>query len=111
LLEAWMADAAVENELVDLERRYWTAMKEKDVDGAVRMTDEPCIVTGAQGVGRVSHEEFRTLMVNAKWTLHDFEMENMQARMISDDVAVVAYKVKEKLTVEGKPLTLVASDS
>jgi ketosteroid isomerase-like protein len=106
-----MAATSIDNELVQLETRYWTAMKDKDVDAAVGMTDEPCIVTGGQGVGRVSREEFRKLMTNATWTLHEFTMENMQTRMISDDVAVVAYKVTEKLTVEGKPLTLVASDS
>jgi ketosteroid isomerase-like protein len=106
-----MAGTAVEKELVDLEKRYWNAMKTKDVDAAVAMTDEPCIISGAQGVGRISRDEFRKLMVNATWTLHDFEMENMQARMVSDDVAIIAYKVKEKLTVEGKPLTLEASDS
>ena len=106
-----MSNTAVENELVNLERRYWNAMKDKNVEDALQMTDEPCIVTGAQGVGRVSREEFRKLMVNATWTLHGFEMNNMQARLISDDVAIVAYKVKEQLTVDGKPLTLEASDS
>src|SRR5438128_10073599 len=106
-----MATIAAEEELIELEKRYWTTMRDKDVDAAVRMTDKPCIVAGARGVSRVSIEEFRKLMTNAKWTLHDFSMENMQTRMISDDVAVVAYKVTEKLTVDGKPLTLVASDS
>jgi hypothetical protein len=68
-------------------------------------------VTGAQGIGRISRDEFRTMMTNATWTLHDFQMEKMETRRISDDVAVVAYKVTEKLTVDGKPLTLEASDS
>jgi len=41
----------IERELVELERRYWQALKEKDVAAAVELTDEPCIVAGAQGVG------------------------------------------------------------
>jgi hypothetical protein len=32
-------------------------------------------------------------------------------RLVHDDVAIVAYKVKESLTVDGKPLTLEAADS
>jgi hypothetical protein len=31
--------------------------------------------------------------------------------MVADDVAVVAYKVKEELTVDGKPLKLEAADA
>ena len=41
---------SVEKELLELERRYWQALKDKDVEAAMRMTDDPCIVTGAQGV-------------------------------------------------------------
>ncbi|MND03478.1 hypothetical protein D3C83_233120 [compost metagenome] len=32
-------------------------------------------------------------------------------RLLRDDVAVVAYKAHEKLTVEGKPVTLDVTDS
>jgi hypothetical protein len=35
----------------------------------------------------------------------------VQVRAVTDDVAVVAYKVKEQLTVEGKPLTFEAADA
>jgi len=100
-----------DRELVDLEQRYWSAMKDKDVEAALDLTDEPCIITGGQGVGLISKQHFRELMEHATWTLHDFQFENLQARRISDDVAVVAYKVTEKLTVDDKPLTLVATDS
>ena len=102
---------AADRELVDLEKRYWGAMKDKDVETALELTDDPCIITGGQGVGRISQDKFRALMEHATWTLHDFSFENLETRRISDDVAVVAYKVTENLTVDGKPLTLVATDS
>jgi hypothetical protein len=41
-------------------------MQDKDVDAAVGMTYEPCIVTGAQGVGRINRDEFRRPMTNGK---------------------------------------------
>jgi hypothetical protein len=47
-----MATTAVDQEIADLERKYWQAMKDKDIDTAVLLTDEPSIVTGAQGVSR-----------------------------------------------------------
>jgi hypothetical protein len=32
-------------------------------------------------------------------------------QFLNEDIALVAYKVKERLTVEGKPLSLEANDS
>jgi hypothetical protein len=45
------------------------------------------------------------------WTLHEFTLSDMQVRLLSEDVAILAYRVKESLTVEGKAIMLDASDS
>jgi hypothetical protein len=97
--------------ILDLEKKYWNAMIAKDVDTALSMTDDPCIVTGAQGVGAISNEQYRKMMTDGTWELRSYEMSDVQAHMISDDVAIVAYKVREELIVDGKPLTLDANDS
>ena len=103
---------SMEKQLLDLERQYWQAMKDGDVDTAVRLTDDPCIVTGAQGVGLIDRAELKAMMKNAPYTLEDFAVkDDVQVRMLGDDVAIVAYNVHEELTVDGKPVTLDAADS
>jgi len=107
-----MAYATTEKQVIELERQYWQAIKDKDIDAAMSMTDDPCIVTGAQGVAEIDHKTFENMMRTAPWTLDAFELgDDMQVRMLGEDVAVVAYKVHEELTVEGKPVTLDAADS
>lgn len=106
-----MSTQAAEKELVQLEKQYWQAMKDKDVEAAIRLTDDPCIVTGAQGVASIDREAFRGMMTGAPWSLQDYDVSDVQVRLLSDDVAIVAYKVTEELTVEGKPLKLEAADS
>ena len=101
----------VEKELLGLEKRYWQALKDKDVDAAVRLTDDPCIVTGAQGAALVRKQTLTAMVKNARYTLHDFDIKDAQVRLLSDDVAILAYKVHESLTVEGKPLTIDAADA
>lgn len=105
-----MASGAM-NTLIDLEKKYWNAMIDKDVDTAIRLSDDPCITTGAQGVSAITNDQYRKLMSDGKWDLNSYEMSDVQARMISEDVAIVAYKVREELTVDDKPLTLEANDS
>jgi hypothetical protein len=47
-----------------------------------------------------------------QYTLESFELDDdVKVQQISDDVAVLAYKVHEELTVDGKPVTLDAADS
>lgn len=107
-----MATQTIETELLDLEKRYWQAIKDRDADAAIRLTDDPCIITGAPGVRRVDRQALAALMKATPFTLHRFEInDDAQVRLLRDDVAIVAYNVHEELTVEGKPVTLDAADS
>ena len=106
-----MANTTLDRELLDLEKQYWQAMKEKDADTAMRLTDEECIRTGSQGVGRITRQALSDMLKNAPYTLHDFELKDTEVRQLRDDVAVVAYNVHEELTVDGKPVTLDAADA
>jgi uncharacterized protein (TIGR02246 family) len=106
-----MTTQTVEAELLGLEKRYWQAIKDKDIEAAKRLTDFPCIVSGSKGVGSIDEKTFGTMMKSANYTLNRFEIMSEQVRMLRDDVAVVAYQVREELTVDGKPVTLDAADS
>src|SRR5262245_8759205 len=97
--------------LVDLEKKYWQASKDRDTDAALQLTDDPCIVTGAQGAGEVGHRALAGMLRSEAWTLLEFVLSDVHVRLIRYDVAIVAYKVHEELTVDGKPVSLDASDA
>jgi hypothetical protein len=105
--------ASAERDLLQLERRFWDAMKEKDGQSAARMTDDGCIIVGAQGVSAIDRPTMEKLTVEGNWELkqYSFDEENAQVRFIGDDVAIVAYNVSERLVVDGKTLPLNANDS
>ena len=106
-----MPKQSVETELLSLEKRYWTAIRENDPESALELTHDPCIVTGPQGVSQLDHETFAKIMANAPRTLDHFEIDDVKVRMVGNDVALVAYTIKESLTVDGKPLKLEAADA
>jgi hypothetical protein len=110
--EVHMDKKAVEKELVELEHRYWQALKDRDVAAVEQMTDDPCFVTGAQGVGKLDKKSLVAMMKAASYTLDEFELDgDIKVRMLGDDVAIVAYKVHEELTVDGEPVSLDAADA
>ena len=106
-----MKTTTSEKELVQLEQRFWKALEDKDANAAVALTDFPCIVTGAQGVASIDRQAFATMVEDDRYTIDSFELSDVQVRMLREDVAVVAYKVHEKLMVEGKPVAFDAADS
>jgi len=107
-----MAQQNVEKDLLKLERQYWQAIKDRDVEAALKLTDDPCIVAGASGVASVDRQSFTRIMEGAKYRLNAFEVkDDAKVRMIGDDVAILAYKVHEDLTVEGKPIRMDAADA
>ena len=99
--------------VLEIERRFWNAMKDKDGQAAAKMTDDGCIVVGAQGVSAIDRKTMGTLTEAGDWELkqYAFDEKNAQVRFISDDVAIVAYKVNEKVVVDGKTLPVDANDS
>lgn len=101
----------IDRELLDLENQFWNSMKDKNADAAVRLVADPCVVTGAQGVSRIDKATFAKMMSGATWTLHDFTIRDAQVQRLSDDVAVIGYKVRESLTVDGQPITIEAADA
>jgi hypothetical protein len=100
-------------ELIELERRFWDAMRNKDAGAASRLTDESCIVVGAQGVSAVDPPTMAKLTAGGDWEIDRYVVDDgsAQVRFLGDDVALVAYTVKERLRVEGRPLHLEANDA
>ena len=101
----------IKNEILDLEKRFWTSMKDKDVSAALQLTADPCIVTGAQGVSTIDKGTFTKMMSGAKWDLRDFSIDDVQVQQLGEDVAIIGYKVHEDITVEGSRLALEAADT
>jgi len=105
-------DKDLAKELLALENQFWKAMQDRDADTAMRLTDDTCVVTGAQGIGAMNREALGGMTKNAPYTLRSFRLDDdVQVRKLSDDVAILAYKVHEELTVDGKPVSLDAADA
>lgn len=107
-----MERMTIERQLLELEKSYWQAIQRRDADAAMELSDEPCIVAGAQGVAKISRKALGEMIHRAPYILERFQvMDGAEVRMLRDDVAILAYKVSEDLTVDGKQVTLEAADS
>ncbi len=101
----------LEQQLLAREKSYWNAIMAKDTKTVERLSDDPCIVVGAQGVGEIDRSAMKKMMEGASYELHSYELADVHFRRLGDDVVALAYKVSEDLTVDGKPVKLEAFDS
>lgn len=102
---------SLESDILAREKQFWQSMIDKDGQAGSRLAADPCLVTGAQGVGRIDRKTFAKMMAEGAWQLHAFEFSDVKVEAVTDDVAVIAYKVREELTVDGERLTMEAADA
>lgn len=105
------ADTAARDEIVALEKSYWDAMKTKDGDATARLSGANSIVTGAQGVMRIPKEKMVKMTEEGKWTLQSYAFDNIEVATPTPDIAIIAYTVTQKVTIDGKPQEIHAADS
>ncbi|MBO9669478.1 MAG: nuclear transport factor 2 family protein [Sphingobium sp.] len=98
-------------EIIDLENRFWKTMVDKDVEAATAMMAGRSIVTGAQGAATIDNQSFAQMMREGKWTLESYTFSDVQVEFPAPDVAVIGYKVSERLILDGEPLTMEAADA
>jgi len=107
-----MKNNPVEKELLELERQFWQAMQDRNVEAAVKLTEFPCIVAGASGTMRVERPAFEQMMLDSTSSIQNVQLDpHAEVRMLTDDVGIVAYKVREQVTVGGKQVTVEAADA
>ncbi|HVZ14935.1 MAG TPA: nuclear transport factor 2 family protein [Bauldia sp.] len=102
---------SLEQDILALEKKFWQSMIDRDAAAGAAMIAEESLVTGAQGVGKIDRATFAKMMEGGQWTLHDFAFSDVKFVEVTRDVAVIAYKVREDLTVDGRRFTMEAADA
>ena len=105
--------ASTQRRILDLEKEYWSAIQRKDTDTIERLTDDPCIVVGPQGVSELTRVDLTELLRSRPVEIEDFDLDERHAsvRALGQNVAVVAYPVHERMRTDGTPRMLDAFDS
>ncbi len=108
-----MATSTIEKEIIEREKQFWDAIQKNDAKAAGKLTADDSILVGAQGAGMMQPADFAGMMEHAPYELKKYTMDDdsFLIKSIGDDVAIVAYKVREDLTVDGKSIKMEASDS
>ena len=71
----------LEQQLLAREKSYWNAIMSKDTATAERLSDDPCLVVGAQGVGELGHGALRKMLEGATYELNSYALDDVHFRV------------------------------
>ncbi|HVK81898.1 MAG TPA: nuclear transport factor 2 family protein [Verrucomicrobiae bacterium] len=99
------------DEIIALEKDYWDAMKRKDGKRTSQLSGKVSLTTGARGVTTIPKAKMGEMTEDGHWSLESYEFSDVEVITPKPDVAIIAYKVRQKVTMDGKQQELRAADS
>ena len=102
-----------DQELLELERQYWDALKDGDAGVVRRLTADNSTTAGARGVNVLSPDSIAKMVASAPYKLNSYRIDPQTTRInrICDDAVAISYGLHEDLEVDGKPVQLDAFDT
>lgn len=97
--------------ILDLEKRFWQSMVDKDAKAAKAMIADECLVTGPMGAMKIDPAKYEKMTEEGSWTLDSFRFSDTEVIFPSDDVAVIAYKVHQKGKMKDEAMDMRCADS
>ncbi|MEO6095338.1 MAG: nuclear transport factor 2 family protein [Fibrobacteria bacterium] len=102
---------ATKEEIVLLEKEYWNAIKRKDGKRTSQLSGKVALTTSARGVTTIPKEKMGKMTEDGNWTLESYEFDDVDVIIPAADVAIIAYTVKQSVTMDGKKQDLRAADT
>lgn len=85
----------METQIIELEKKYWQGMENKDYETVKNLTRFPCIVAGKTGVRSVDEPTFKKMFesgAGAKYKV--MGITGVESQTIADNTAIIAYLIE-----------------
>jgi hypothetical protein len=97
--------------ILGLETRFWQSMVDKDIDTAMKLIADECLIAGPMGTMQITPEKYGEMAREGAWRLDKFEFTDVNVICPNDDTAVIAYKVHQTGTMKDEKMDLLCADS
>jgi len=91
-----------QDEVVELENKFWQSMVDQDSDTAVSLLSEPALMVSAHGAMQFDHAGYRRMAEQGSMVLKDYQLSDMRVLSPSDGTAILTYTVEQSLSPRGE---------
>ena len=106
-----MSNTPSSDEIIALEKSFWDAIKAKDGGRTAKLSGATSLVTGARGVMSIAKDKMGKMTEDGGWKLHSYAFDDVQVATPAPNVAIIAYTVRQSVTMDGKTAERRAADS
>lgn len=98
-------------QIVELEKRFWQAMQEKDVEMARSLIAREGLISGPRGTISMDPDKYAKMTEDGQWTLEQFALSDVQVVQPNPDSAIIAYEVHQTGEMKGERMDMRCADS
>ena len=93
----------MENQILELEKKYWKAMETRDFNTVKTLTHFPCIVAGKDGIRSVDEPSFKKMFDSGEGRqLKVLNISDAESEIIGKDNAIIGYIIELEYGVDGQ---------
>ncbi len=96
----------MDNRILELEKKYWSAMESHDYNTVKSLTHFPCIVAGQDGVRSVDEASFKKMFDSGEGKPLKVVNISSEEIQIMNDHANIAYLIELEYKADGKQSTV-----
>ena len=87
-------------EIIELERALWDALRDEDVDTTIALTLDPVILVGPEGHGLLDHLLVEDMLRSSLDKIERYQLhEGPRVQFPARDVAVISYGLTQEVTL------------
>ena len=92
----------MDNQILELEKKYWNAMEKRDYNTVKSLTRFPCIIAGQNGVRSVDEASFKKMFDSSEGKQLKVVGISGEEVQLMNDSAVIAYLIELEYRADGK---------
>jgi hypothetical protein len=91
-----------EEQIVDLETRFWQSMVDQDVDTSLGLLSQPAVMVSSHGAMKFDHAGYRKMATQGSMIVTAFEFSDLKVTFPNPSTAILTYSVKQTVKPRGK---------
>jgi len=100
-----------QQDIMELERRFWQAMVDMDIDMATSLLDRHSVSVAAGGIHHFDPSEYKAMALAGGGRITSFGFSDERVIFPTPDVAIASYKADQSFIVDGKRHDMVVYDT
>lgn len=100
-----------QKDIMELERRFWQAMVDMDVDTAISLLDRDSVSVSGGGIHHFTPDGYKAMALAGDGRITAFAFSDARVIFPTPDVAVASYRADQSFTVGGERHDMVVYDT